>query len=274
MLLAIDIGNTHLVAGIFDGEVLSAHWRLSTQRERTSDELAAFLQVAFDSHRLHFSQISGVAISSVVPSLTPQAALLARQYFHLEPLVVGKDTKTGLINEYDNPAEVGADRLVNALAAWHKYSGACIIADFGTATTVDAVSSDGRYLGGAIAPGLQISTDALFQAAARLPRVELAPPPNGSTLATNTAASMQAGIVYGYGGLVRELVTRCIVEVREKERLLAEARGDGKPGEIFVIATGGLAELIAPLVTEIRSVEPNLTLDGLRLLWNQSQQGN
>lgn len=270
MLLAIDIGNTHLVAGIFDGEVLGAHWRLSTQRERTSDELAAFLQVAFDSHHLHFSDITGVAISSVVPSLTPQAALLARQYFRLEPLVVGKDTRTGLINEYDNPAEVGADRLVNALAAWHKYSGACIIADFGTATTVDAVSSDGRYLGGAIAPGLQISTDALFQAAARLPRVELAPPSNGSTLATNTAASMQAGIVYGYAGLVRELVTRCYAEVEEKERSLSKTQD--METKIQVIATGGLAELIAPLVLEIQSVEPNLTLDGLRLLWHQSQQ--
>lgn len=271
MLLAIDIGNTHLVAGIFDGEELIAHWRLSTQRERTSDELAAFLKVAFDSHHLHFTDISGVAISSVVPSLTPQAALLARQYFGLEPLVVGKNTDTGLKNEYENPDEVGADRLVNALAAWHKYSGACIIADFGTATTVDAVSSDGRYLGGAIAPGLQISTDALFQAAARLPRVELAPPPNGSTLATNTSASMQAGIVYGYGGLVRELVSRCLTEVAAKERALKADSGKQDSGKIHVIATGGLAELIAPLVSEIQVIEPELTLDGLRLLWHRAQ---
>jgi len=272
MLLAIDIGNTHLVAGIFDGEILHAQWRLSTQRERTSDELAAFLQVAFDSQHLHFSQISGVAISSVVPSLTSQAALLARQYFHLEPLVVGKETQTGLINEYENPAEVGADRLVNALAAWRKYAGACIIADFGTATTVDAVSSDGRYLGGAIAPGLQISTDALFSAAARLPRVELVPPPRGSTLATSTVASMQAGIVYGYAGLVRELVTRCYDEVAEKECAHSKKPASETTAKIHVIATGGLAELIAPLVSAIDFIEPNLTLEGLRLLWHQGRQ--
>jgi len=272
MLLAIDIGNTHLVAGIFDGDRLHAHWRLSTQRERTSDELAAFLQVAFDSHHLHFSQITGVAISSVVPSLTPQAALLARQYFHLEPLVVGKETETGLINEYENPAEVGADRLVNALAARHKYAGACVIADFGTATTVDAVSSDGCYLGGAIAPGLQISTDALFSAAARLPRVELVPPAAGSTLATNTVASMQAGIVYGYAGLVRELVTRCCEEVEAKENARARKSASESSAKIHVIATGGLAELIAPLVSAIDFIEPNLTLDGLRLLWHQAQR--
>jgi type III pantothenate kinase len=263
MLLALDIGNTHIVAGLFDEGVLRAQWRLAS-REQTADELAAFLKITFDSQNLRFSDVSGVAISSVVPALTPQAALLAKDYFHVEPLVVGHDTKIGLKNEYDDPREVGADRLVNALAAWTKYSCACIIADFGTATTVDAVSSDGAYLGGAIAPGLQTSTDALFAAAARLPRVELIAPEDGKTLARRTTASMQAGIVYGYAGLTKELVSRCKTEVLRGE----ETRGKSK---VLVVATGGLVELIAPLVPEIERIEPDLTLDGLRLIWESLQ---
>jgi type III pantothenate kinase len=260
MLLAIDIGNTHIVAGVFDGEVLRATWRLSSKGERTADEFAVFLKIAFDAENIHFAEIAGIAISSVVPSLTPQAKLLAKQYFELEPLVIGHQTETGLINEYSQPHEVGADRLVNGLAAWQKYSQngerACIIADFGTATTVDAVSHDKRYLGGAIAPGLQISTDALFRAAARLPRVELREPHAGSTLARSTPASMQAGLVYGYAGLVKELVTRSLEEM--------PSRGSEKS---VVIATGGLAPLIAPLVPAIEIVAPDLTLEGLRLIW-------
>lgn len=260
MLLAIDIGNTHIVAGVFEGEVLRATWRLSSHGERTADELAVFLKIAFDAKNIGFADVRGVAISSVVPALTPQAVLLAQQYFQIEPLVIGHQTETGLINEYSQPAEVGADRLVNGLAAWHKYSRsgarACIIADFGTATTVDAVSHDKRYLGGAIAPGLQISTDALFRAAARLPRVELREPQGGSTLARSTPASMQAGLVYGYAGLVKELVARSLQEM--------PSRGSAAS---VVIATGGLAPLIAPLVPAIEIVEPDLTLEGLRLLW-------
>lgn len=262
MFLAIDIGNTHIVAGVFDGAQLLTHWRLSTQGERTADELAVFLKIAFDAKGLHFSGIEGVAISSVVPALAPQAALLAREYFRVEPLIIGPETDTGLTNEYANPHEVGADRLVNSLAAWSKYSQngarACIVADFGTATTVDAVSHDKRYLGGAIAPGLQISTDALFRAAARLPRVELREPPGQNTLARSTSASMQAGLVYGYAGLVKELVARCLEEMPQ--------RGSQKS---VVIATGGLAPLIAPLVPAIEHVEPDLTLEGLRLIWQQ-----
>jgi type III pantothenate kinase len=159
---------------------------------------------------------------------------------------------------------VGADRLVNALAAWTKYSCACVIADFGTATTVDAVSSEGAYLGGAIAPGLNISTDALFHAAARLPRVELCAPGDGKTLARHTAASMQAGLVFGYAGLTKELIQRACAEVLERE---SEA---GK-NAVRVLATGGLAELIAPFVPQISTVEPSLTLEGLRLIWERSR---
>ncbi len=255
MLLALDIGNTNIVVGIFDGDVLAAQWRLSTQRERTSDELAAFLHIALDARDIHFADIRAVAISSVVPPLTPQAARLARDYFGCEPLVVGPNTKTGLINDYDDPQAVGADRLVNALAAWKKFGTACLIADFGTATTVDAVSRDGHYLGGALAPGLQISTDALFRAAARLPRVELAAP--ARALGRNTVDSMRSGIVFGYAGLTKELIARCVPEIGDEN--------------LTVVATGGLAELIAPLVPAIQHIEPHLTLDGLRLMWELAQ---
>lgn len=264
MLLALDIGNTHIVAGLMNGGVLVAQWRLSS-RAQTADELAAFLKVAFDARGLAFSLVRGIAISSVVPNLTPQAALLAREYFCVEPLIIGHHTDTGLKNEYANPREVGADRLVNALAAWTKYSCACVIADFGTATTVDAVSSGGAYLGGAIAPGLQISTDALFAAAARLPRVELIAPADGKTLARHTSASMQAGLVYGYAGLAKELIARCKAEVLELERAAGKDR-------VLVLATGGLAELITPLVPEIDHVEAALTLEGLRLIWERTQR--
>jgi type III pantothenate kinase len=266
MLLALDIGNTNIVAGLFEGRVLRSQWRISSS-ERTADEFAAFFKIAFDAHDLHFLDVRGVVVSSVVPSLTPQAALLARQYFRVEPLIVGRDTDTGLSNEYDDPRAVGADRLVNALAALTKYSCACVIADFGTATTVDAVSSDGAYLGGAIAPGLGISTDALFQAAARLPRVELVPPEDGITLARHTAASMQAGLVFGYAGLTKELVKRAKAEVLRREAASGKDR-------VQVVATGGLAELIAPLVPEIDAVEPNLALDGLALIWQRAQRNS
>jgi type III pantothenate kinase len=252
MLLALDIGNTNLTAGLWDGEDLVAQWRQATRRNATSDELAGFLFVAMQATGRSFGPIRGVAISSVVPSLTQQAAKMSRDYFHQEALVVGHNTDTGLKNAYEDPRAVGADRLVNALAAWVKYGQACVIADFGTATTVDAVSSDGTYLGGAIAPGIGISTDALFHAAAKLPRVELVAP--SRALARNTTESIQSGLVYGYAGLTRELITRCVAEIEEPCK---------------VLATGGLAELIAPLVDSIEQVEPHLTLEGLRLLWER-----
>ena len=259
MLLTLDIGNTNITAGVFDGSELLAQWRLSTRRDRTADELAVFLKVALDAWGFHFADIQGVAISSVVPTLTPQASLLTTKYFSCTPLIVGPHTDTGLINEYENPRDVGADRLVNGLSAWKKFNTAVVIADFGTGTTVDAVSQDGHYLGGAIAPGLQIATDALFQAAARLPRVELIAP--DCVLGRNTVTSTQAGIVFGYAGLVKELVRRCSAEVK--------ALGNDT---VTIVATGGLAELIAPLVPAIQHVEPQLTLEGLRLIWERSQE--
>jgi len=256
MFLALDIGNTNITAGVFDGETLVAQWRLSTQRERTSDEFAAFLFVALGARDLGFAEIRGVAISSVVPSLTPAATQFAREYLKIEPLVVGKDTDTGLVNDYDPPRDVGADRLVNALAAWKKFGTTCLIVDFGTATTVDAVSRAGHYRGGAIAPGLQISTNALFQAAARLPRVSLEAPPNA--LGQNTAHSLQSGLVFGYAGLVKELIARTLPELEDEN--------------VTVLATGGLSELIAPHVPAIQFVEPHLTLEGLRLIWEMNEK--
>jgi type III pantothenate kinase len=259
MLLALDIGNTNIVIGVFRGAHLVAQWRLSTRRECTSDELAAFLQTAMQTRDLKLSDIRGVAVSSVVPSLTPQTVRLARDYFACEALVVGPKIDLGLINDYQPRGDVGADRLVNGMAAWKKFQGAVLIADLGTATTVDAVSRDGHYLGGAIAPGLQISTDALFRAAARLPRVEIVAPQ--AALGRTTVTSLQSGIVWGYVGLVKELIARCLPEV--------EAANN--PGEkVAVIATGGLAELIAPHVSLIEHIEPNLTLEGLRLAWEMN----
>ncbi len=261
MLLALDIGNTNIVAGAWDG-ALWRTWRLSTQRERTSDELAAFLKAAFELSGLGLSRIEGAIISSVVPSLTPAAQEMCRKYLSVEPVTVGSEINIGLKNLYDNPREVGADRLVNGVAAWARFGCACVIADFGTATTVDAVSSRGEYLGGALAPGVGISTNALFAAAARLPRVErleLLRPPE-SVLGRNTLHSIQSGILFGYAGLVKELSARCVQELKEA----GEER-------VVTIATGGLAPVIAPLVDIIQHIEPNLTLDGLRLIWERNK---
>jgi type III pantothenate kinase len=217
------------------------------------------LHGVFALRDLRFSDIHGVAISSVVPPLTPQAVRLSTKYFNCEALVVGPQTSIGFINDYDNPRDVGADRLVDGLAAWKKYNSAVLVVDFGTATTVNAVSYDGHYLGGTIAPGLQISADALFRAAARLPRVELVPP--DCALGRNTVSSMQSGIVWGYVGMVKELVSRCAPEVPlgNSDRALN------------IVATGGLAELIAPHVPAIQHIEPHLTLEGLRLIWEAAQ---
>ena len=258
MLLVLNIGNTNISVGLFNGPDLSAQWRLSTLRERTADELATFLQVALDAHGIRFRDIEGIAISSVVPPLTLQATLLANKYFCLNPLVVGPQTDTGLVNDYDNPHEVGPDRLVNSVAAWRKFKSAVVVVDAGTATTLNAVTRAGHFLGGAIAPGLQATTDALFRAAARLPRIEVTAPEQA--IGRNTVAAMQSGIFFGYTGLVKELIARCATELK------ATAGNES----VAVIATGGLSELIAPHINSIQHVEPNLTLQGLRLIWERS----
>jgi type III pantothenate kinase len=250
MLLAIDIGNSNVVLGVFDRERLVENWRVGTKTQITPDEYAMIFKDLFNFAGLDFSRIDGVIISTVVPPLLPVMAEMSRKYFRMEPLVVTHELKTGITIRYDNPKEIGADRIVNAAAAYRLYGGPLIIVDFGTATTFCAVTRSGEYLGGAIAPGVKISAEALFQRAAKLPRVELVKP--RSVIGSDTISAMQAGILYGYAGLVDGIVERM------KKELSPEAK---------VVATGGLAELVAPETRSIKEIKPHLTLEGLRLLF-------
>ena len=258
MLLAIDIGNTNIVLGVFAGERLEVSWRLATMRDRTADELGVGVAQLFQYNRIDISQVRAVAISSVVPPLTGTAITMVDRYFKLKPLVVDGDTKTGMPILYENPAEVGADRIVNGVGAYERYgrnpARPVIVVDFGTATTFDAISAKGEYLGGVICPGIQISADALFQRAARLPRIDVRKP--RQVIGRTTVGSMESGLFYGYIGLVEGLVQRI--------------RGELGPSAICV-ATGGLAEVIAPETSAIQDVDPELTLQGLRIVWERNQ---
>ncbi len=251
MLLAIDIGNTNVVLGVFDQEKLVENWRVGTNTQITPDEYAMIFKDLFGFAGLEFRQITGVILSTVVPPLLPVMTEMSRKYFQLAPLVVTHEIKTGITLKYDNPKEVGADRIVNASAAYRLYGGPVIIVDFGTATTFCAVTKRGEYLGGAIAPGIKISAEALFQRASKLPRVELAKP--GTVIGSDTISAMQSGIIYGYAGLVDGIVARM------KQELSMDAK---------VVATGGLAELVAPETKTIQEVRPHLTIEGLRLLYD------
>jgi type III pantothenate kinase len=250
MLLAIDIGNTNVVLGVFENERLIENWRVGTNTQITPDEYAMIFKDLFGFAKLEFSQITGVIISSVVPPLLPLMTEMSQKYFKIAPLIVTHELKTGITIRYDNPKEVGADRIVNAAAAYKLYGGPIIIVDFGTATTFCAVTERGEYLGGAICPGMKISAEALFQRASKLPRVELVKP--ATVIGADTVSAIQAGIIYGYAGLVDGIV----------ERMKKELSSQSK-----VVATGGLAELIAPETRSIEETRPQLTLEGLSLLY-------
>ena len=251
MLLAIDIGNTNIKLGIFEGETLRATWQMATRIHHTADEYATILLNLLHHRDINEPDIKGIALCSVVPPLTATFEELFQQYFHVPPLVVGAGVKTEVHIRMDNPREVGTDRIVNAAAAHHLYDGPIIIADLGTATTFDTVSKEGDYLGGAIAPGIVTASESLFMRAAMLPRVELIAPKHA--IGTNTIDAMQSGIVFGYVGLIENIVARIQQELEGKAR---------------VVATGGYAELIAKETKAIEVVNPDLTLIGLRLIYN------
>jgi type III pantothenate kinase len=256
MLLVIDVGNTNIVLGLYRDDHLVRDWRVTTDKARTVDEYAMLIHELFRLSDLHFTDIRDIIISCVVPPMLNTLEGLCRGYFKRKPYIVGPGIKTGMPINYDNPREVGADRIVNAVAAFEKKKRALIVVDFGTATTFDYISARGEYQGGAIAPGLAISAEALFQRASKLPRVEIAQPPQ--IIAKNTVNSMQAGIFYGYVGLVDGIITRMCQEAREQP---------------LVIATGGLAGLLAPASQTIDEVDPNLTLEGLLILYQRNRPG-
>lgn len=259
MIFVIDVGNTNIVLGVIEDKKLMADWRMSTDPPKTADEYGMTVRNLFQSAGYDMKMIDGIAISSVVPNLMYSIEHMIRKYFNIEPVIVGPGIKTGINIKYDNPKEVGADRIVNAVAAHEIYGGPLIIIDFGTATTFCAVTSWGDYLGGAIVPGVKIASEALFSKAAKLPRIELVKPP--TVICKNTIQSMQAGIIYGYVGQVDFIVNKMKGEMKRYENK-----------EPFVIATGGLAKLIASESTTINEINGFLTLEGLRLIYEKNKE--
>lgn len=259
LILVLDAGNTNIVLGLYKDKELIADWRLSTDPIRTADEYGIQVMQLFVQNNINLSEIEGVIISSVVPNIMYSIEHMILKYFEVKPIVVGPGVRTGINIKYDNPKEVGADRIVNAVAAHELYNKPLIIIDFGTATTFCAVTKEGNYLGGAICPGVKISSEALFQKAAKLPRIELVKPP--SVICKNTVASMQAGMVYGYGGLVEFIINKMKAEMIDL--------GEEEP---MVVATGGLAKLINEEAKSIDVVDPDLTLKGLRIIYEKNKE--
>lgn len=255
MLLAVDSGNTQTVIGLYRERELVDHWRIATNAERTSDEHALLVSQFLSQDGYSFGEVTGLVVSSTVPTVTAVLREMARRYLHLDPVVLEPGIRTGMPILYDNPKEVGADRIANAVAAFDLFGGPCIVVDFGTATTVDATSAAGEYLGGAILPGVEISLDALFGRAAALRRVEIAEPRH--VIGKSTVESIQSGVVYGYASAVDGLCARFEVEL----------------GRSTVVATGGLAALMTPLSERISREEPWLTLHGLRLVYERNTPG-
>jgi type III pantothenate kinase len=254
MLLALDIGNTNVVAGMFSGETLIARWRLTTEARRTSDEYAVLLQSLFRASQVDGDVLDDVIIASVVPVAQETLRESLEQYWHVEPMIASHHLDFGIPVRYDPSTAVGADRIANAVAAIAGYGTPAVVVDFGTATTFDVISSEGEYLGGAIAPGLEISQDALLARTAQLPHFSLQPPP--TAIGTSTVTSLQSGTLFGYAGLVDGLVERIAGELG---------------GHVHVIATGGLAATVSPLSTKVEHVDVDLTLVGLRLIHERNK---
>ena len=256
MLLAIDIGNTNIVFGVFENKKLIHHWRIVTQKDKTEDEYGILIENLYRMANLDLNKTKGVIISSVVPPMVRTMEELCQKYFHITPLFVGPGIKTGMAVRYDNPHEVGADRIVNAVAAYKKYRKALVIIDFGTATTFDCVTNKGEYIGGVIIPGIEISLEALAERTAKLPKIELVTP--DKVIGKNTISAIQSGIIFGYAGMVDAICEKIKKEMKDKN--------------IGFYATGGLAGVISKETKHIEGVEPNLTLEGLKILYEMNEK--
>lgn len=257
LLLVIDVGNTNIVFGVYQDKELLYDWRISTDKDRTSDEYGLLFEQIFKYHNIDIKEVEDIIISSVVPTLMHTLPTMSMKYFGKDPIVIGPGVKTGMNIKYDNPREVGADRIVNAVAAYEKYGGPLIIVDFGTAITFCCVNKEGDYLGGAIMPGIRISAEALFMRTAKLPKVEISKP--DKVIAKNTINSIQSGLVYGYIGAVDYII----------EKMIEDMNGNKK--DINVIATGGFSNLIASESKYVKKIDKMLTLEGLRIIYERNK---